>query len=80
MFGSALSPNGLGFSTGAMLSLALLDKIVAVDNEKMQVRVQVCAQGIGYRTMRRCRSGCRCARTQLRKHWDLTGVASHSCQ
>lgn len=35
--GSALSPNGLGLSEEGMLSMALLDKVISVDAEKMQV-------------------------------------------
>ena len=35
--GSALSPNGIGFSEDAMMSMALLDSIVWVDKDKQQV-------------------------------------------
>ena len=39
--GSALSPNGIGFSNGALVSLALMDKILDVDTDTRRVRVQV---------------------------------------
>jgi L-galactono-1,4-lactone dehydrogenase len=38
--GSALSPNALAFEAGGMVSLALLDKILWIDEKKAQVRVQ----------------------------------------
>ena len=41
--GSALSPNGIGFSNGAVVSLALMDKVLDVDAKTRRVRVQVCA-------------------------------------
>lgn len=37
VFGSGLSPNGLGFSGEGMMSMALLDKIISIDRERMQV-------------------------------------------
>ncbi|MEW5306294.1 MAG: hypothetical protein WDW36_008767 [Sanguina aurantia] len=37
--GSALSPNGLGLSDEGMLSMALLDKVISIDAEKMQITV-----------------------------------------
>ena len=42
--GSALSPNGLAFSTEGMLSLALLDKVLHIDEKKTQVTVQAGAR------------------------------------
>ena len=42
--GSALSPNGLAFSTDGMLSLALLDQVLDIDVEKAQVTVQAGAR------------------------------------
>lgn len=42
--GSALSPNGLGFEQGGMVNLVLLDKILEIDEEKKQVRVQAGAR------------------------------------
>ena len=39
--GSALSPNGIGFSNGALVSLALMDKILDIDTATRRVRVQV---------------------------------------
>jgi L-galactono-1,4-lactone dehydrogenase len=42
--GSALSPNGLGFSADGMLSLAHLDRIVHVDPEQQTVTVQAGAR------------------------------------
>jgi hypothetical protein len=42
--GSALSPNGAAFNPEGMLSLALLDQLVAVDAEKMTVTVQAGAR------------------------------------
>lgn len=38
--GSALSPNGLGLCSEGMLSMALLDRVVKVDQDKQQVTVQ----------------------------------------
>ena len=35
--GSALSPNGLGLSNDGMMSMALMDKVISVNKEKMQV-------------------------------------------
>lgn len=35
--GSALSPNGIGFSQEGMMSMALLDKVVRVDAAAKQV-------------------------------------------
>ena len=35
--GSALSPNGLALSGEGMMGMALLDKVLSVDKEKMQV-------------------------------------------
>lgn len=42
--GSALSPNGLGFEKGGMVNLVLLDKILEIDKEKKQIRVQAGAR------------------------------------
>jgi L-galactono-1,4-lactone dehydrogenase len=42
--GSALSPNGIGFHPGGMVSLTNLDKVVAVDKENMTVTVQAGAR------------------------------------
>ncbi|KAA8497804.1 L-galactono-1,4-lactone dehydrogenase 2, mitochondrial [Porphyridium purpureum] len=42
--GSALSPNGLAFEPRGMVSMALMDKILDVNTEKMQVRVQAGAK------------------------------------
>ena len=42
--GSALSPNGIAFSDQAMLSLALLDKVLHIDPEKKQVTLQAGAR------------------------------------
>lgn len=38
--GSALSPNGIGFHSSGMISLAYLDEIINVDKENMTVTVQ----------------------------------------
>eukprot|EP00890_Picochlorum_soloecismus_P005470 jgi/Picsp_1/5924/NSC_03281-R1_l-galactono- -lactone dehydrogenase len=38
--GSALSPNGIGFQEQGMVSLAMMDKVLHVDEEKKQVTVQ----------------------------------------
>lgn len=38
--GSALSPNGISFSKGGMMSLANLDNILNIDKEKMTITVQ----------------------------------------
>lgn len=38
--GSALSPNGIGFSDGALINLALCDRVLSVDAETKQVRVE----------------------------------------
>ncbi|GAX80918.1 hypothetical protein CEUSTIGMA_g8353.t1 [Chlamydomonas eustigma] len=40
VMGSGISPNGLGLSEEGMLGMALMDKIVDVNTEKMQVTVQ----------------------------------------
>jgi hypothetical protein len=40
--GSALSPNGIGFSQEGMMSMALLDKVVRVDAAAKQVGVRGC--------------------------------------
>jgi len=42
--GSALSPNGLGLSDEAMMSMAQLDKVIDVDRQKAQVTVQAGAR------------------------------------
>lgn len=42
--GSALSPNGIGFHPGGMVSLANLDKVIKVDNDAMTVTVQAGAR------------------------------------
>jgi len=42
--GSALSPNGAGFSEDGMLSMALLDEVLEVDTENMTVTVQAGAR------------------------------------
>ena len=42
--GSGLSPNGMGFCPQGMLSTALLDKVISVDNDKQQVTVQAGAR------------------------------------
>ena len=38
--GSALSPNGLGLNQGGMVNMALMDKVLWIDKEKAQIRVQ----------------------------------------
>ena len=38
--GSALSPNGIGFQEQGMVSLAMMDKVLHIDEEKKQVTVQ----------------------------------------
>ena len=38
--GSGLSPNAIGFGTDSVISLALMDKVLHVDRERRQVRVQ----------------------------------------
>ncbi|KAL5993283.1 hypothetical protein ACLOJK_014207 [Asimina triloba] len=38
--GSGLSPNGIGLQRAGMVNLALMDKVLEVDGEKKQVRVQ----------------------------------------
>lgn len=43
-FGSALSPNGVAFSSHGMMSLAHLDRILAVDHGSMTVTVQAGAR------------------------------------
>jgi L-galactono-1,4-lactone dehydrogenase len=35
--GSGISPNGLGFTTRAMISMAQMDKVLRVDEAKKQV-------------------------------------------
>nr|XP_024393620.1 L-galactono-1,4-lactone dehydrogenase, mitochondrial-like [Physcomitrium patens]PNR41397.1 hypothetical protein PHYPA_018800 [Physcomitrium patens] len=42
--GSGLSPNGLGLSDEGMVNLALMDKIISVDEETKKVRVQAGAR------------------------------------
>ena len=42
--GSALSPNGLAFSSEGMLSLALLDRVLDIDEKTQQVTVQAGAR------------------------------------
>ena len=42
--GSGLSPNGMAFCPQGMLSTALLDKVISVDNDKQQVTVQAGAR------------------------------------
>ncbi|KAK4533236.1 hypothetical protein CCYA_CCYA16G4118 [Cyanidiococcus yangmingshanensis] len=42
--GSALSPNGAAFEAGGMVSLALLDRILWIDEKKSQIRVQAGAR------------------------------------
>ena len=42
--GSALSPNGVAFEKRGMLSMGLLDKVLEVDVEKKQVRLQAGAR------------------------------------
>ena len=37
--GSAISPNGLGFASDCMISMAHLDRVLNVDADKMQVRL-----------------------------------------
>ncbi len=39
--GSALSPNGIAFSEDAMISMALLDRVIKVDPAARQVRAQL---------------------------------------
>jgi L-galactono-1,4-lactone dehydrogenase len=43
--GSGLSPNGLGFSNEGMMTMALMDKIIAVDKDKKQVRASAAQLG-----------------------------------
>lgn len=38
--GSGLSPNGIGLARSGMVNLALMDKVLEVDNEKRRVRVE----------------------------------------
>jgi L-galactono-1,4-lactone dehydrogenase len=38
--GSALSPNGIAFSSQGMVGLAQMDRIVSVDKDKKQVRAR----------------------------------------
>ncbi|GKV41712.1 hypothetical protein SLEP1_g49210 [Rubroshorea leprosula] len=38
--GSGLSPNGIGLARGGMVNLALMDKVLEVDKQKKQVKVQ----------------------------------------
>eukprot|EP01026_Neomeris_dumetosa_P031392 TRINITY_DN24904_c0_g1_i1.p1 TRINITY_DN24904_c0_g1~~TRINITY_DN24904_c0_g1_i1.p1 ORF type:complete len:658 (-),score=88.13 TRINITY_DN24904_c0_g1_i1:404-2377(-) len=42
--GSALSPNAVGFSSDGMISLALLDKVIKIDETKKQITVQAGAR------------------------------------
>lgn len=42
--GSGLSPNGIGLSDEGMINLALMDKILSVDQETKTVRVQAGAR------------------------------------
>ncbi len=42
--GSALSPNGIAFSSQGMVSLANLDKIIEINKEKMEITVQAGAR------------------------------------
>ena len=42
--GSALSPNGISFQPGGMVSLAGLDRVIKVDKEKMAVTVEAGAR------------------------------------
>lgn len=42
--GSALSPNGIGFHPGGMVSLTNLDKVLKVDKDNMTVTVQAGAR------------------------------------
>jgi L-galactono-1,4-lactone dehydrogenase len=39
VIGSAISPNGLGFSNKCMISMAQMDKVLDVDASKKQVRI-----------------------------------------
>ena len=45
--GSALSPNGIAFSSQGMVGLAQMDRIVSVDKDKKQVRAQLGARDGG---------------------------------
>lgn len=40
VLGSAISPNGIGFSTDEMVTLSLCDKVLSVDRERAQVTVE----------------------------------------
>lgn len=51
--GSALSPNGIGFHPGGMVSLTNLDKIIKVDKDAMTVTVQAGARVSQVRSMER---------------------------
>jgi L-galactono-1,4-lactone dehydrogenase len=51
--GSALSPNGIGFHPGGMVSLTNLDKIIKVDKDAMTVTVQAGARVSQVRTLDR---------------------------
>ena len=42
--GAALSPNGIGLDSEGMISLALMDRVLAVDTKKMQVTVEAGAR------------------------------------
>jgi L-galactono-1,4-lactone dehydrogenase len=42
--GSGLSPNGIGLSDEGMVNLALMDKVLSVDEETKRVRVQAGAR------------------------------------
>ncbi len=64
--GSALSPNAIGFSDDAMMSMALLDNILDVDTDKMQVMV---ATDIWWlQSARIYMSSCRCLLYALCSH------------
>lgn len=62
--GSALSPNGLGFSDGGadeggnMVSCSLMDKVVEVDRVSGRARVQVCNEGLKAPCLQSCRICC----------------------
>lgn len=70
--GSGLSPNGLAFNEEGMVSLALLDKIISIDRERMRVTVQAGARveevggwvggvvGVGRRECMRTPRACLC--------------------
>ena len=63
--GSALSPNGISFSEEGVLSLALMDRILKIDKQKMQARA--CAAT--------CSGRCICGHgTMLHPHEDVTSA------